>query len=306
MRSQEIILNEIKAWSDINPLFKSYFIKEPIRTLIEICAIVTLDHPLREELIINFVTGLTALPMFEKTKDERYAFEFEKLTKPVFDQLKEKITSDDYRNTLIDTEISGEGMLQINDVSIPISAKEILLHIRRINATPIIGQDIAEIERDWLKYKRNQYSNPINENTSNLSGEAENEEDNRPHFCEEEINTIFNLLKNHFSIKHHKMLLEILKSGKDSSVKLLFNSSGNKLADAMKQLYDSDIITGCQKTDLESWIERNFSYKHRGKIKEFTASYLNLLISTKQDMCHNPIMNVKKDKATGRYVIGKA
>lgn len=128
----------------------------------------------------------------------------------------------------------------------------------------------------------------------------------KPIFKPEAISTILDLLKDFFSPEHQTQLKQILETGNNASEQLIFLDTGNRLADAFKQLYDIDIITGCEKKELESWICNNFRYRFRQNIKSFTPHYLNNIISTKKDLCQNPILNTKKDLATGKVLISKA
>ena len=128
----------------------------------------------------------------------------------------------------------------------------------------------------------------------------------KPIFKPEMIDQIFALLKDFFNPEHQIHLKEILLSGGNSKVKLLFLDNGNRLADAFKQLINSDIITGCQKKILENWICVNFQYVNQQKTKDFKPQYINDIISTNKDKCQNPILNVSKDKTTGLYYISKA
>jgi len=126
-----------------------------------------------------------------------------------------------------------------------------------------------------------------NENNSVKSNNA------GPKFKSDIVDDIFNILKDFFSQEHQNELKEILVSGSNARQKLIFLDTGNRLADAFKQLYDADFITSCQKNELEKWISENFSFRYRGIIKEFKTKYLNDIISTTKDKCQKPLLDVK-------------
>jgi hypothetical protein len=128
----------------------------------------------------------------------------------------------------------------------------------------------------------------------------------KPIFNVESIPAIFDLLKGFFNAEDQTKFEEILHTGNNVSSKLIFLDSGNRLADAFKQLIKSDIITGCNQKELEGWVFRNFNYKFRKGIKPFSERYLNDIISSNKDLCKNPILNVKQDKTTGAFSIVKA
>ena len=149
-----------------------------------------------------------------------------------------------------------------------------------------------------------------NEEMKNLSPPQNSEviqpqRDIRPTFLTDSVPHIFDILKSFFAPEHQIELLRILKSGGNASKPLLFNDSGNRLADAFKQLFDYDIIIGCQKKELENWIGQNFHYRYRDKIMKYTPRYLSDILSTTKDKCQKPILNIIKQKSTGTYLINK-
>jgi hypothetical protein len=77
--------------------------------------------------------------------------------------------------------------------------------------------------------------------------------------------------------------------------KLLFNSNGNQLADAFKQLIEANFIVSCSKAELEGWIIDNFQYASNSQSKPFTAGYLNGIISSDVKICKSPIVKISKD-----------
>ena len=136
--------------------------------------------------------------------------------------------------------------------------------------------------------------------TGNLRSEI------KPIFKPEDVQTVYDLLKNFFIAEHQSQLYQMLKTGNDAIGSLIFLDNGNRLADSFKQLIDADIITGCQKKELENWIFRNFKYRNNQRIKDFTPRYLNDIISTTNDLCRNPILNVTRDRTTGNILIKRA
>jgi len=129
--------------------------------------------------------------------------------------------------------------------------------------------------------------------------------DIRPIVSSEYIHEIFDILKNFFNESDRPEFFKLLQTGRNTKKPIMFLDAGNRLADAFKQLYDSDIITGCQKRDLEYWISKNFTYLSKNKIKKYTVRYLNEIISTRKDMCQKPILNLYNDKEMGKYLISK-
>ncbi|WP_018615243.1 hypothetical protein [Segetibacter koreensis] len=123
----------------------------------------------------------------------------------------------------------------------------------------------------------------------------------RPVFRKEMVAEFFEIIKNYFPEKDHEPLLQLLSTSKDVEVPLSFNGSGNQLADAFKQLYLSKIIVGCNKTELESWIQKNFQYNDKGVQKQYTEKYLQDIVSSNTKPCQSPLLEVKRIE--GKYYL---
>lgn len=145
----------------------------------------------------------------------------------------------------------------------------------------------------------------LSDNQTEIKGE-QSKSQIKPIFKPEALRQIFDLLKDFFSFEHQKELLHILETGDNAREQLIFKDTGNRLADAFKQLHSADFITSCPKNVLENWVRLNFAYSPKGKVNKFKTRYLNDIISTNKDKCKKPILNVKLDKSKGVYVIGKA
>jgi hypothetical protein len=117
---------------------------------------------------------------------------------------------------------------------------------------------------------------------------------------------IHSILKEYFAEDDHVALLNILKAQGNANKKLHFVSTGNRLADSFKQLFDAGCIVGCQKKDIALWIQDNFTFQNNGKVHEFKIRSLEDIISTSKDMCKKPIIDVKKNNTTGEYTITKS
>ena len=77
---------------------------------------------------------------------------------------------------------------------------------------------------------------------------------------------------------------------------LFFSGAGNQLADAFKQLYDSSLIVGCNKAELEEWILTNFIYRDKGIQKNYTQKYLQDMISSNTKSCQSPLFDVRRSE----------
>jgi len=113
-----------------------------------------------------------------------------------------------------------------------------------------------------------------------------------PVFIEGIADQFFKIFKEYFEEKDQQPLLSLLTDSIVPRQKLLFNSNGNQLADAFKQLIEANLIVSCSKAELESWIIRHFQYVSNAQAKPFTTGYLNGIISSDTKICKSPILDV--------------
>ncbi len=117
-----------------------------------------------------------------------------------------------------------------------------------------------------------------------------------PVFKDEIVKEFFTVLKNYFSANAQQQLLELLTTKEDADEPLLFYGPGNQLADTFKQLYSANLITSCNKSELEDWIQTNFLYRDKGMQKHYTEKYLKDIISSNTKGCQSPLLDVKKSE----------
>jgi hypothetical protein len=123
---------------------------------------------------------------------------------------------------------------------------------------------------------------------------ASNKRKSWPVFKEGIAEEFFNLVKEYFAEESGEKIKNLLISNEFPSSPFVFNGAGNQLADAFKQLFDANLIVGCNKAELESWIQQNFQYRDKGIIKSYTEKYLQDMISSNTKACQSPIFDVKK------------
>ena len=105
----------------------------------------------------------------------------------------------------------------------------------------------------------------------------------------------FNLVREYFAAESSGEIKNLLISNKPPSEPFVFNGAGNQLADAFKQLFDANMIVGCNKAELENWIQQNFQYRDKGIVKSYTEKYLQDMISSNTKACQSPIFDVRKN-----------
>ncbi|MCF2490744.1 hypothetical protein [Dyadobacter sp. CY347] len=127
-----------------------------------------------------------------------------------------------------------------------------------------------------------------------------------PVFVEGIADQFFKIFKEYFEENEQQPLFSLLTDNFSPKDKLLFNSNGNQLADAFKQLIEANLIVSCNKAELESWIIAHFQYVSNGQAKPFTTGYLNGIISSDTKICKSPILDVTRNSASGFALIPMA
>lgn len=117
-----------------------------------------------------------------------------------------------------------------------------------------------------------------------------------PVFKESIPEELFNLIKHYFTPGDQPRLQALLTTSKLTGEPLVFNGAGNQLADAFKQLFDANLIVGCNKSELENWIRLNFWYRDKGVQKSFTEKYLQDMISSNTKACQSPLFDVRRSE----------
>lgn len=118
-----------------------------------------------------------------------------------------------------------------------------------------------------------------------------------PKFNEQAKEDFLQLIKPYFSAEHFAQLSALINTDTQPENQLIFKGNGNQLADAFKQLYEANLITGCKKSDLEKWILKHFLYGTGDRASEYTEGWLSSIISSDTKVCKSPILEVRiKDK----------
>lgn len=126
-----------------------------------------------------------------------------------------------------------------------------------------------------------------------------------PTFTDGTAEQLYSIFKPYFSPEEHSTLEKLLFEYKEPESALVFRGNGNQLADAFKQLFNANLIVGCNQVDLEKWIAPKFLFlSNQGEVREFTEGYLNGLISTKSRPCKSPILKIEQQE--NKFIVSVA
>ncbi|MBB6611757.1 hypothetical protein H7F15_11965 [Pontibacter sp. Tf4] len=123
-----------------------------------------------------------------------------------------------------------------------------------------------------------------------------------PHFTDGVAEKFTEVLKGYFTQADQGQLLPLFLHNQAPASPLLFHGNGKQLADAFKQLYEANLIVGCLKGEMETWIATHFAYVYRGQQKSLPPNYLGAIISSNAKPCQSPILDVRK-QADGSFTI---
>lgn len=157
IRREKLIKDEICNWKNSTRFAEKVLEKRPYQLLIELCSILATLKPISDRELLDYLTGIFGLPFCFKEKDKIFCDSIDKLMKPAQDHYSRYISSEIYQSILVDREVAGDEILEIGKVIIPLSKQAVMKHISRVNALPLIPEDIAKIQKDLVDYKRKQF-----------------------------------------------------------------------------------------------------------------------------------------------------
>jgi len=170
----EFINKEIEELN-LNKDYKDKFIKSRTGSmLIEIGRVIARLKPVTTKMLSDYILGIFGIPISISRSNEKFNIQIENLLSPAFRILEEYVKSDAYRLSLIKQEVSGDEILKIKGLEIPLSFNAILLHIKRTNSLPLKADDIVDIQKDLVDYKKAQFRN-LPSNPSNPITQTGNE-----------------------------------------------------------------------------------------------------------------------------------
>lgn len=160
--------NQIDKWLSINPIYNKIF--ENYTSLIQIADCNSVYYQFTEKVLTEFIDGLiySGLYLYYEKKDSEkarwYKEEGNNILKPVFDTILKHAKSEDYQDFIINKQITGKDILEINNVKVPIDLEAIKLHSKRKSKLLLTREHVEEIEKDFVNYKKELYSEPKSDN----------------------------------------------------------------------------------------------------------------------------------------------
>ncbi len=159
----------------------------------------------------------------------------------------------------------------------------------------------ADLIRDELDKKHQEEKEELERELESLVEQPvkENKErtgvniDLKPIINPENAPQLFEILKGYFDKSQHNELEHILSTGESlDKGKLVFKGNANRLTYTFKQLIEHNLISGCEKKDLEKWLINNFQSLNKGKPTDLNQGTTHKSISGQQYHCKTPIIKI--------------
>lgn len=157
-----VLRNEIMKWEEKGPAFTNFF--TVFESLIEAADIIAGIYKFPDYQLQNYIVGLQCIyiGLSFQSKDEKkskvYLDNSTELISPVLDKIIAHVDSDGYRNEIIGLTITGTDQFSFNGISGVIDANALKLYAKKIGESIVTTGDVEKIERNFVKYKRGQYS----------------------------------------------------------------------------------------------------------------------------------------------------
>ena len=111
----------------------------------------------------------------------------------------------------------------------------------------------------------------------------------KPVFNPEAFDIVFSHLKPYFEVSEHTKLRQLIETG-ITNEKLLFLDNSVKLCDYFKKTFESKVLKGCNKKELNSWIVSSFQYRKGGIRHDFNSRTVENALSSRESLCKDPIV----------------
>lgn len=98
--------------------------------------------PFKRTILLDFVEGIAEYP------DEKY----KELIAPSFNRIVDYLKNSDYQAHLIERRINGKDIIHLYNMTMPVTAENIIEHIKENNMSVIIPKDVDIAKLDYLKY----------------------------------------------------------------------------------------------------------------------------------------------------------
>jgi hypothetical protein len=176
--SNKTLRDELLYWETKQPSLKKHFQSESMIGLLEIIDKAT--YAIKDsKLITDFILGQVAWYFFKEEKNDKDRQYFEQqadvLTRPLMIVLKKHLESD-YRDYIIDQEVTGEEIIKTDRVIVPITKNALRLHINKTKVFPMNTTDVEKLIKDFTEYKENFWAKlPI------LNNDNSDKENKTPH-----------------------------------------------------------------------------------------------------------------------------
>jgi hypothetical protein len=148
----DLVQKHVEHWVNEYPELATSFNHKLIKSMLLGCEILTKHHPRRHNLVYDFVSGLVMIFVSFKNNNEENELlgkEGDKRTKPVFDLFLQTAHSETFQLKMIDSGITGEEVIKVGEVHIPITEKTLLKFLSQQKRFVYGREDLKKMVQDF-------------------------------------------------------------------------------------------------------------------------------------------------------------
>jgi hypothetical protein len=176
----KILIEALKNWDILRSNYNGSNLYDDIYGFLKICDVIAMQDDISDEIINDFVIGLSLLPKSYQVKDERLEKQIRILTKPMVDRIVAFCDSDSFVNQRVGTHVkAGEGLETVTFKTtnkeverkheIPIDPHSIVQFIRDSKSFVLLGADVIKARQEYIRQREEEFISHPNINSTALT-----------------------------------------------------------------------------------------------------------------------------------------
>ena len=149
--------------ADIISKYQKFFNHKGIKAACQLLDSMAYLKPITDVMLTDYFGGIFHIVKFLMSKDEKDSEEIKRLTYPALTLMKSFYKTDLWQNTVLKNELSGKEVMIVNEMTIPFTSEEIIIHIRRLGKILFKG-GTDNIKFDLRKHYAKGYSDEEQKN----------------------------------------------------------------------------------------------------------------------------------------------
>lgn len=147
-----LIADRITENKGMHHLSDGYFKIEHIKSLVNYANGMAGLRPITDEMLMNFIDGLSKFGLYFKYKRKQDKEEIDRLVNPAFNIQREYFSQEQWIDFLLDSEVAGDEILEINNMKIPFSHEAIKIFLRKKGIKSLLPSHFPKVKADFRKF----------------------------------------------------------------------------------------------------------------------------------------------------------